>query len=61
MEVAYLNELQAAWFVVDAVAWDSITPDLLRRYNVVVVYRVLGEYAAGKQCGGGGAEWVLWG
>ncbi len=48
MEVAYLEELQAHGFQVDAAPWDVITPDLLRRYNAVIVTGYWGEYASGN-------------
>ena len=48
MEVAYLRELEAHGFQVDAAPWDCVTPDLLRHYNAVIVTGYWGEYAAGN-------------
>ena len=48
MEVAYLQELEAHGFQVDAAAWDSVTPDLLRHYNAVIITGFWGEYASGN-------------
>ncbi|MHB9132576.1 MAG: hypothetical protein ACYDBB_16020 [Armatimonadota bacterium] len=37
LEVAYVKELEAHGFQVEAVAWESVTPTLLRKYNTVVI------------------------
>ncbi len=48
MEAAYLEELQAHGFQVDAAPWDIITPDLMRRYNAVIITGYWREYSKGN-------------
>ena len=42
------RSLEAHGFQVDAAAWDSVTPDLLRHYNAVIITGFWGEYASGN-------------
>ncbi|HEY3416508.1 MAG TPA: hypothetical protein VGM23_06465, partial [Armatimonadota bacterium] len=42
LDVAYLHELQAHGFQVDSQPWEAIQPNVLRRYNTVVICGIWG-------------------
>lgn len=37
MEVAYRQELEAHGYDIDSLTWDEVSPDVLRRYNAVII------------------------